>query len=95
MKVVVDPIIKPEIEFPGQRYKAVLFRNTIYVAAPFHADCIDLAFKKFTDLQKIKIYDRISEGKETILLGSARSDGSEWEWDERYHKARMEMYGFD
>ena len=84
-----------ETEIPDQRYTAVLFRGRVYVAAPRHLDAINLAFSGMTFQQKRRVSNRIADGKEKMLFGSAKSDGSEWEWNEEFQNARMVMYGFD
>lgn len=77
------------------RYTAIKFRGKIYVAAPRHMDAINLAFAGMTHLQKRRVSNRIADGKETMLFGSAKGDGTEWEWNEEFQDARMLMYGFD
>jgi hypothetical protein len=77
------------------RYTAVKFRGRIYVAGPRHMDAINLAFDGMTQQQKHRVCNRIADGKETIQFGSARGDGTEWEWNEEFQNARMRMYGFD
>lgn len=84
-----------DTEIPDQRYTAVMFRGRVYVAAPRHFDAINLAFAGMTPHQKHRVSNRIADGQETMLFGSARSDGSEWKHDSEYQNARMKMYGFD
>ena len=84
-----------ETEIQDQRYTAVMFRGRVYVAAPRHLDAINLAFAGMTQHQKYRICNRIADGQEAMLFGSAKSDGSEWEHDAEYQNARMKMYGFD
>lgn len=78
-----------------ERYNAVLFRRRVYVSAPRHMDAINLAFAGMTDLQANRVSNRIAEGKETMLFGTALGDGSEWEWDKEFQASRMNMYGFE
>lgn len=82
-------------EAPEQRHNAVKFRGRVFVACPRHMDAITLAFDGMTDLQKHRVSNRIADGKETMLFGTAFGDGSAWEWHEEYQNARMKMYGFD
>jgi hypothetical protein len=82
-------------EDPAMRHMAVMFRNRVYVASPRHLDAINLAFAGMTELQKHRICNRIADGKEKMLFGSALGDGSAWEWDEHQQDVRMKMYGFD
>lgn len=77
------------------RFTAVKFRGKVYVAAPRHMDAINLAFAGMTHLQKRRVSNRIADGKETMLFGSAKGDGTEWEWHKEFQSARMIMYGFD
>lgn len=77
------------------RYTAVKFRGKVYVAAPRHLDAINLAFAGMTLLQKRRVSNRIADSKETMLFGSAKGDGTGWEWNEEFQDARMLMYGFD
>lgn len=77
------------------RYTAVLFRGKVYVATPRHMDAINLAFDGMTHQQKRRVANRIADGKEKMLFGSAKYDGTEWEWNEEFQEARMLMYGFD
>lgn len=77
------------------RYPAVKFRGRVYVGTPRHMDAINLAFAGMTQLQKRRVSNRIADGKETMLFGSAKGDGAEWEWNEEYQAARMIMYEFD
>ena len=77
------------------RYNAVQFRGNVYVAAPRHMDAINLAFAGMTEMQRRRVANRIADGKETMLFGSANGDGSGWEWNEEFQGARMSMYGFD
>lgn len=77
------------------RYPAVKFRGKVYVATPRHMDAINLAFASMTFQQQRRVSNRISDGKETMLFGSANGDGTGWEWNEEYQSARMIMYGFD
>jgi len=84
-----------ETEIPDQRYTAVMFRGRVYVAAPRHCDAINLAFAGMTPHQKHRVSNRIADGQEAMLFGSAKSNGSEWKHDSEYQNARMKMYGFD
>lgn len=77
------------------RYTAVKFRGKIYVASPRHMDAINLAFAGMTFQQQRRVSNRIADGKEEMLFGSANGDGTEWEWNEEFQAARMIMYGFD
>lgn len=77
------------------RYPAVTFRGKIYVSTPRHIDAINLAFAGMTDLQKHRVSNRIADGKEKMLFGWAKGDGTGWEWNEEFQSARMQMYGFD
>lgn len=100
MILVKRPIVCPIVagffsETPEQRHNAILFRNRIYVAAPRHMDAINLAFAGMTQIQRHRVSNRIADGKEKMLFGTALGDGSAWEWDEKYQNARMAMYGFD
>ena len=97
MKCIVDNIIKDHIEenFPNQRFPAVKFRRILYISAPRHADAINLAFKNMSDLTVRHISNMIADGKENMLFGWAKADGSEWEHDKEYQDARMTMYGFE
>lgn len=83
------------LEAPEQRHNAVLFRGRVYVAAPRHMDAINLAFAGMTQIQKHHVGNRIADGKEKMLFGTALGDGSEWDWDEKQQAPRMVMYGFD
>lgn len=78
-----------------QRHMAILFRGRVYVASPRHMDAINLAFAGMTQLQKHRVGNRVADGKEKMLFGSAFGDGSGWEWDEKSQSARMRMYGFE
>lgn len=94
------PVASPEVvkfftEDPNMRHNAILFRNRVYVACPRHMDAIRLAFAGMTHLTKRRISNNIADGKETMLFGTAKGDGSEWEHDAEYQDARMTMYGFD
>lgn len=82
-------------EAPEQRHNAVLFRGRIYVAAPRHMDAINLAFEGMTQIQKHHVSNRIADGKEKMLFGTALGDGTAWAWDEAQQPARMLMYGFE
>lgn len=82
-------------EDSAQRHMAILFRGRVYVASPRHLDAINLAFAGMTEIQKHRVSNRIADGKEKMLFGSALGDGSAWEWDEHHQNARMKMYGFD
>lgn len=73
------------------RHPAVLFRRKIYVAGPHHKDAIDLAFAGMPQHQVHRIYDRVMDGKEEIVFGVAREDGSE---ACSLQPARKAMYGF-
>jgi hypothetical protein len=93
-------IVAPEVaaffaEDPAQRHNAILFRGKVYVACPRHMDAINLAFAGMTQMQKRRVCNRIADGKEKMLFGSALGDGSAWEWNEEYQNARMTMYGLD
>lgn len=83
------------VDDPAMRHTAILFRNRVYVASPRHMDAINLAFAGMTPIQKRLISNRIANGKEKMLFGSALGDGSVWQWDEKQQSARMKMYGFD
>lgn len=75
------------------RQPAIKFRGKIYVAGPFHTDAINLAFSEMSEHAKLRAYERVADGKETIIFGFAFSDGSNWiESDSQ--KARKHMYGF-
>jgi hypothetical protein len=101
----VDSAMKPAVvcpqtaqffsEGPEQRHMAVLFRGRVYVASPRHMDAINLALAGMTDLQRYRVCNRIADGKEKMLFGSAFGDGSGWEWDEKNQVTRLAMYGFD
>lgn len=93
--VVCTETAKFFAEDPAMRHTAVLFRRRVYVACPRHLDAINLAFAGMTQMQKRHVSNRIADGKETMLFGSALGDGSEWEWSEKDQPARMAMYGFD
>ena len=82
-------------EDPTMRFNAVRFRGRVYVTSPRHMDAVNLAFAGMTALQKWGVGNRIADGKEELLFGTALGDGSEWEWDERQQNARLKMYGFD
>lgn len=77
------------------RHCAILFRRRVYVADPRHMDCINLAFAGMTQLQKHRVGNRITDGKEKMLFGSALGDGSDWRWNKGQQSVRMSMYGFD
>lgn len=96
MKHVRCPIVASFFEeAPEQRHNAVLFRGRVYIAAPRHMDAINLAFAGMTQMQKHHVCNRIADGKEKMLFGTALGDGSAWQWDEKQQDARMMMYGFD
>ena len=98
MKPVVCPITAEFFkESPDglERYNAVLFRGRVYVASPRHQDAINLAFKGMTEMQAHRVGNRIADGKEKMLFGSARGDGSDWVWNDDLQSARMVMYGFE
>jgi hypothetical protein len=99
MRAVVSDIVAASFAEDGDtidvRYTAVQFRGKIYVAAPRHLDAIKLAFAGMTPMQRHRVSNRIADGKETMLFGSANGDGSGWEWNEEFQDARMVMYGFD
>lgn len=83
------PVIHPEtakffVESPWQVFTAVMFRRRLYVAGPRHMDAIELAFKEMTDMQVHHVSNRIADGKEKMLFGTAMGDGSGWEHDEKY-----------
>lgn len=82
-------------EDPAQRHTAVLFRRRVYVASPRHMDAVNLALAGMTEIQKRHVCNRIADGKEKILFGSALANGTGWEWNEEFQNARMTMYGFD
>lgn len=82
-------------ETPDMRFTAILFRGQVFVACPRHLDAINLAFDGMTHHTKRRIANRVADGKEAMLFGSAKGDGSEWEWNEEFQGARMLMYGFD
>lgn len=82
-------------EDPTVRFNAVQFRNCTYVASPRHMDAVNLAFSGMSDLQKRLVSERIADGKERMLFGTALGDGTEWEWDEKWQSARLKIYGFD
>lgn len=95
-----EPVVCPETakffaEAPEQRHTAILFRGRVYVAGPRHMDAIRLAFSGMTETQQHRVSNRIADGKEELLFGSALGDGSAWEWNEEYQNARMTMYGFE
>lgn len=96
MKSVICPITAAFfVETPEMRFTAIVFRNKIYVASPRHLDAINLAFKDMTQITKHRVNNRIANGNEKLLFGSAFGDGSNWEWEKKHQAARMEMYGFD
>lgn len=96
MKVIASTEVKKCFtETPEARHVAILFRGKVYVACPRHLDAINLAFTGMTHMQKHRICNRIADGKEKLLFGTARGDGSDWVHDEEYQNARMMMYGFD
>lgn len=76
-------------------YPAVKFRGKVYIATPRHMDAINLAFAGMTHMQKRRVSNRIADGKETMLFGSAKGDGTDWKWNEDTQSARMIMYRFD
>lgn len=93
-------IVAPEVaaffaEDTAMRHNAVLFRGRVYVACPRHQDAINLAFAGMTQMQKHRVSNRIADGKEKMLFGTALGDGSAWEWDEECQAIRMLIYGFD
>jgi hypothetical protein len=93
-------IVAPEVaaffaEDPTMRHNAILFRGKVYVACPRHLDAINLAFAGMTQKQRHRVGNRIADGKEKMLFGTALGDGSAWEWNEEFQNARMTMYGFD
>lgn len=99
MRAVISEMVK-EFDTEGARafeprYPAVKFRGKLYVGTPRHMDAINLAFAGMTAMQKHIVSNRIADGKETMQFGSAKGDGTEWEWNEEFQKARMLMYGFD
>ncbi len=79
----------------NMRFMAVLFRGRVYVGTPRHKDAIDLAFAGMTHHTKRRVSNRIADGKEAMLFGTAKGDGTDWEHDPEYQDARMLMYGFD
>jgi hypothetical protein len=94
------PLVSPEAiaffeENSETRFNAVMFRGRVYVSCPRHMDAVNLAFGGMSDLQKHRIGNRIADGKERMLFGTARGDGTEWKWDQDQQNARMRMYGFD
>lgn len=100
MRVKISDAVTTFHETDGQkewnaRYPAILFRSCLYVATPRHMDAINLAFTGMTQLTKRNVCNRIADGKEKLLFGSAKGDGTEWEWNEEFQNARMSMYGFD
>ena len=96
MKAVVSPeVAKFFSENPEQRHTAVRFRGTVYVGCPRHLDALNVAFDGMTRHEKWRVGDRIADGKEELLFGSALGDGSGWEHDAEYQNARLKMYGFD
>ncbi len=96
MSAVVSELVATFFaEAPEQRFTAVKFRGKFYVAAPRHLDAINLAFAGMTNLQKHRVSNRIADGKEELLFGTTRGDGSDWEWNEEFQNARLHMYGFE
>lgn len=96
LKPVVCPVTaKVFVESPDLRFNAILFRGRVYVGSPRHRDAINLAFAKMSDHQARRVGDRIADGKEKMLFGTALGDGTEWEWCEEFQDARMNMYGFE
>ena len=79
----------------GTRYTAVLFRGRVYVAGPRHMDAIKLAFAGMTELQMHRVSNKIADGKEQMLFGTANGDGSDWRHDSEWQDTRLKMYGFD
>lgn len=75
------------------RLPAVKFRRKIYVGHPYHSDAIEVAFKRFTEQQRWRIYERVCEGKEDIVFGFACADGTDW-IESGSQGARKLMYGF-
>lgn len=99
MRAVVSEMVKQFHTEGAQafepRYPAVKFRGKVYIATPRHMDAINLAFAGMTQMQKHRVSNRIADGKETMLFGSANGDGTGWEWNEEFQNARLRMYGFD
>ncbi len=100
MEPTRNPVVAVEAaaffaEAPEQRHNAVLFRGRVYVACPRHMDAINLAFAGMTEMQRHRVCNRIADGKEKMLFGTALGDGSGWEWDQKQQAPRMVMYGFD
>src|SRR4051812_28700030 len=87
-----EPVVCPSLapwfeESPEMRHNAVLFRGRVYVAGPRHMDAINLAFSGMTETQQHRVSNRIADGKEEMLFGTALGDGSVWEWHEEYQNA--------
>ena len=78
---------------PAGRLKAVMFRRKIYVGEN-HKDAIDLVFSGMSDLAVQRLSDRIADGKEFLLFGYAKADGSDW-LEGSSQEARKIMYGFE
>lgn len=79
----------------AERFPAVMLRGSVHVGQPQHQDAIDAALAGMTRHQIWRVYDRVSEGREDIVFGYAREDGTEFEACENYQEARKRMYGFD
>lgn len=96
MKVVVSNAVAEFFaEDAATRHNAVLFRNTVYVGCPRHRDALNLIFDGMSHLTQWNVANRIADGKEKLLFGTALGDGSAWEHHAEYQAARMIMYGFD
>lgn len=73
---------------------AIKFRRKVYVGEPRHKDAIEKAFAGMSRMAVRRVYDRIADGKESILFGWVDERG-EWKPEPEFQGARMMMYGFD
>lgn len=72
---------------------AVKFRRKVYTGEPRHMDAIHKAFAGMSHHAIRRAYDRIADGKETIIFGWV--DGKRFQPEPEFQAARMRMYGFD
>lgn len=76
------------------RHPAIKFRGKVYVGYPRHKDAIDKAFSGMSEHMQWRIRNRIIDGKEPIVFGFAKEDGSDW-FEGDSQSVRKSMYGFD
>jgi len=98
MKVVVMDAVNErvkEYDTPWDfRFAAILFRKILYVATPNHMDARKMIEASMSKLAMQRAYNRVVDGKETMLFGFAYLDKETWVWEHcpEYQEARMTIY---